>query len=462
MHLALKRPFFALCAAAACGGAAFAACSESSSEQAPGIETDAGAGGGSAGVGGWVSVGGSGGIGGGTAADGAGGQSGPPGAEWEPVTPAEFTQPTCWLYQAKPGTLSFPPLEWQSCGADCEWLDPTRGSPDGYASAGAASVDSNTAYVRLTVANKDRVPWTDRVTHVVRLQDGATVAALWERDGSASTCVLSFDQQTAISTSFANGGTILFGYASPPAGGWVWAEPATSLGSLPPMLSLFDIRSSWFAAGKGGLYALHTPTSSTWTTLEAPSDAMRGGGEGDLALWTEWSSDRIRGWTADGSGVRTIVQSAPSKTCLIRPSADHIVGVALDPDCATGKASGVRFWHAPRTATSTSDITQLKPIASEGHFPPGFGLRTFGDYAGAIAYDEIIKPVGYLIVVQLSTGKAWRVAAEPGFAVQDGTWAFDGTWLYYGETPPGVAHVYEVHRMRRIRLSALDTLAEPL
>ena len=466
MHVTLKRRLIALGTVSLCLGLGFAACSTPDAEHAGAGGGEAGPGGG-AGTGGWKTTGGDSGTGGVSATGGTGGQLGVPGADWELVPGSEFSQPHCYYYEAKAGSLTFAPVKWQSCGADCEWLDPKQGYSVAHAFAGAASVSGGKAYLRLTVVTEDVVPWKDVVSRVVRLEDGATVAALLERVGppdGSNTCSLSFNRQTATGMALLASSKQLFGFAYPVATGvWSWAQPAEAIGSEPPIRSLFDTEQAWFGVGQGGVYALLDPKSSAWTALEAPSDSMFGGGEGDLALWTEWSTDRIRGWAPDGEGVRTVVKSAPSKTCLVRPSAEHIIGVALDADCATAKTTGIRFWHAPRTAGAAGAVTELKPISSQAYFPPAFGLRTFGDYAGVLVFDEPpgSSPGGCLIAAQLSTGKAWRVPAEPGYVVQQGSWAFDADWLYYGETLPG-AHDYELHRVRRIRLSALDNLGEPL
>jgi starvation-inducible outer membrane lipoprotein len=63
----------------------------------------------------------------------------------------------------------------------------------------------------------------------------------------------------------------------------------------------------------------------------------------------------------------------------------------------------------------------------------------------------------WLLVVNLTTGKAWRVAAALGYAIQYTTWTLDDTWLYFGERLPGVNHDHYLQRIRRIRLTELDS-----
>lgn len=64
--------------------------------------------------------------------------------------------------------------------------------------------------------------------------------------------------------------------------------------------------------------------------------------------------------------------------------------------------------------------------------------------------------------VRLSTGKAWRVDAEPGYVLQDATWTFDDTWLYYGETMGAANDVHKLYRIRRLKLTQLDAWGKPL
>lgn len=68
----------------------------------------------------------------------------------------------------------------------------------------------------------------------------------------------------------------------------------------------------------------------------------------------------------------------------------------------------------------------------------------------------------HLVVAQLSTGKGWRVDAEPGYVLQEASWTFDETWLYFGETLSGANNVHKLYRIRRVKLTQLDAWGKPL
>jgi hypothetical protein len=189
---------------------------------------------------------------------------------------------------------------------------------------------------------------------------------------------------------------------------------------------------------------------------------MLGGGEGDLALWTEWQGDRIRGWAPDGKGVRTLVEAAPSRTCWVRPSSTKIVGVAETKSCDEYGSGSLRIWHAPRSYDLVPSVTVAGPFESNDVVAP-VGLRTRGDYAAVLAWEPPpATAVGHLVVVQLSTGKAWRVSAEAGYVLHWRCWALDDTWLYYGEKLSNESDSLKLRRMRRILLTNLDTWGKPL
>lgn len=392
-----------------------------------------------------------------------------PGAEWQQIPGSSFTAPDCYVYQAKPGTLTFPPLTWSSCGTGCGTADPLQGHsslpPAWFASS---STYHGTAYTQFFLVFKGA--WNRTVYRIVRLSDGATVMALLKREhavnGNMAPCDFSYPRVSALIQRFW-GGTkewSVRGLApEAPDKAWIWPMPARL--ALPPG-GLARTDSALIVSGKGVVFGmLHPETNSDWTTLESPSDSMYPGSEGDLAIWAEWSTPRIRGWAPDGNGVRTLIQSAPAGTCFVQPSPDHVVGVALDNDCAHGYQRGVRFWYSPRVYSQTQNVA-LDPVVEHDVQVDPYVPRTWGDYAALLAFDQppktAVSEAGHLDVVRLSTGKAWRIDPEPGYSVQQASFTFDDTWLYYGETIANGAGVQRIYKLRRLRLDQLDAWGKPL
>jgi hypothetical protein len=396
------------------------------------------------------------------------------GATWKAVPAPELSDSNCHFYAAEPGTLTFPPLKWTTCGDGCESIDLVQAYSSGPAGAVSANIEHGQAFLQFEIQQK-KEPWFTGIRHFVRLEDGVTVAALVEHarpvNGFAP-CLAGLPRRYTTAaglytTELASTPSMAVVGFSPtaPDGDWTWALPAISTESLPPSKCTFMTDTVMFNTGGGGVYALLDPKSSQWTTLESPSDSLWGGGEGDLAVWTEWNTNRIRAWAPDGLGVRTVLQSAPAKTCEVKPSPTKIVGVAQSADCTSGEAVEIRFWHMPRSYTEVASATVTPPLEKDVLLPP-VGIRTRGDYAGVVAFD--VPPGGaptdeaHLVVVQVSTGKAWRVMGEPGYVVQEASWTIDDKWLYFGETIPGIQDLLKVHRVRRILLSKLDSWGQIL
>lgn len=389
------------------------------------------------------------------------------GASWELVPGSQFSGPECWFFQGVPGTLKFPPLAWQSCGTGCELADVIQGYPVAEASAVAASTTQGVAYVRFSYLMKDGAS-TKVLSRVVRLADGVTIAALLKDDhgtGPEAWCYISESRHSArfVDLRRTQPPTAELSGLGPaaPGGNWTWSQPSQLSTAIPPGKSGIPTDSAYFLLGSGGVYARLDLTKSDWTTIEAPSTALWGGGDGDLMVWTESDSDRVRGWAPDGKGPRTLLQSAPGKTWLLQPSKTRIVGVAVDANFETTLSTSVRFWHMPRVySEGTSPVVHADSannvLVGETFF------RTWGDFAAVQAFDHpsgapINFDLMWLLVVNVATGKAWRVEAGEGYRIQFATWAFDDSWLYFGETLPGVQHEKSLSRIRRIKLVDLDS-----
>lgn len=395
-----------------------------------------------------------------------------PGATWELVPGSEFSGPECWHFQAAPGTLSFPKLDWKGCGPGCELADVIQGYPVEEAGAIAASTTQGEALVRFKYLMADAES-TKLLTRVVRLGDGHTVAALLRDDygkGSDGRCFLGLSQNSArwvtMIATHAGQELELNGLAPGPAGGtWKWAVPALPSTGGPPGKTAVTTDSALFLLGSGGVYALLDMTQSDWTTIEAPSTARFAGGDGDLVVWNESSSDRVRAWASDGKGVRTLLETAPAKTYLVQPSKTRVVGLAVDPEFESTLSTSVRFWHLPRMYQAGAAPAVL-PVSATGVAVMGGVLRTWGDWAAVTVLDHapgagFDHDTTWLLVANLATGKSWRVAAAAGYALQATTWALDETWLYFGETLPGVKHDDALKQVRRIRLTEIAAWGKP-
>lgn len=440
--------------------------------------------------------GGSGGLGGGggsggTSGGGAAGAGGDPALApehawladpniWSPVPGTEFTHPYCKVFEAAGDKLAFPTLDWQGCGDGCSVADLVQGLGEG-AWYGVGSTHRVQGETRALLAIDQGVKGTHAysVRRLLDLTSGASVAAVQRRisDVKKTSCGFGNGRESARSNVFFGGtpSRILTATAPLGPGEWTWSLPARFRSELPAGLVEWDVDEppgAVFDTGKGGVWALLDPKKNEWTTLEAPSNARRGSGEGNLAAWTDYptsTSERLRGWAPDGKGVRTLLDPVPFETCTVALTSTTIVGHAMAGNGGCEGSSGAPkswFWTAPRVYSASG----VKPV--EG--PPFPGLffsrtgsfiRAWGDHAavqlGELSAPGVVTNVS-LFVMRPSTQKLWRVDPRPGFALHSDGWTLTETHLYLAEKEASDTDPWISKRIVRLELAKLDTLGQPL
>ena len=400
---------------------------------------------------------------------------------WQPVPGTEFTQPDCYVYEAKTGKIGFPKLNWQVCGSGCERAE----LAEGYDSKAALPVAAThelpggpAAFIAYDVwVNTPEV--NHYVRRVVRLDDGVTVGALSGRqkpNAQWATCVFGNGGESARGNALLGAGSEIRATAPLAGGPWVFSQPAKPGASLPIGLVEFDIDASGGVAlmtGKGGVWALLDPKVNQWTPLETPSASRRGAGQGDLAVWTDYPASqpaRVRGWAPDGKGVRTLFDPAPSGTCLINVTPKAIVGLALEGGACMNlpNPKKARFWWAPRKYdTSGPPVTWSPDLPGPGFAPATtVPLRAWGDYAAVVlarVSDAGLSDMSdlFFLVINTSTGKLWELAAAPGHTIHPDAWAITPTYFYYGALEAN-GNTMVIRRMFRLALAKLDQLATPM
>jgi hypothetical protein len=278
-------------------------------------------------------------------------------------------------------------------------------------------------------------------------------------DFTSSVCTDSIGGQSALAQFHDAGPTGMdkkvFRIAADPPDHWSWAVPVQSAALVPSGLVQFATDDRIVSLGKGGVFALKPP-SSQWETLEQPSSSLYGSGAGDLAVWVESDSTRIRGWTPVG-GVKTIIPDAPAKTCTVAVSDDQIVGAATD--ACLGASNGVRFWSLGRSGAEPPLRTSPK-IGGPAYLASPSGLRTWGRYAALQVWnqgpDGTASTPPYLIVADLSSWKAWKIASVEPYFMEESMWTLDDTYLYWGENKDPQTEALHVRHVARVRLGSLD------
>jgi hypothetical protein len=387
-------------------------------------------------------------------------------AAWKSVD--GVTLEDCQLLEALPGKLPLSPIPWKSCGTGCEELAPQQTLiQDLYLPT--ASTHRVGGETEVFLAGEQAIKGSSLaygVRRVIRLRDGITLGAVQRvmpLGIAVSPCYIGTGGESALHSGVIGGTpSIVLELTGPrtPDDAWGVARPPLLLDEAPAALIEFDndhAGGQKFAIGKGSVWGLLDVDKSEWTLLESNSSSWHGSGEGDLAVWADFGIDRVRGWAPDGQGVRTLLENAPSPTCDVVPTPTHIVGFVPVAGATCDTPSKGRIWHFPRSNT----LTTLPPSVSPEL--PGlptvlvasYGIRAWGDFA-VLHLSTFDQFPTYLLVIQLSTWKTWRVDAQADLEIQGDTFTLDDTHLYFGEGPKGDADVF-LSRMRRLELDLLDS-----
>ncbi|MBM4362725.1 MAG: hypothetical protein FJ104_08595 [Deltaproteobacteria bacterium] len=426
------------------------------------------AGGASGGRAGGAAAGGASGGGTGSASAGGAGGSADSGTPAIPLTgtpiPELNVDPENCLVSALPdGAL--PPLRWVSCGPACEEADataPLGGIVVGHAASMVESVALGAWRHGLRLPDGVREVW-----RIVRLRDGVSPTALVAHHLRSGGCTRSWDRQSANSLLFTatlSPTNLQVHGVFRPSRGWAWSSRPIPRDDTPPAFTYVASDQSIFYAGGGGVFYT-TPPTPGFSATEGGEGASLADAYGDTVVWL--AGDRAEVRASEGHGpAKTIAQAVPTSSTAVAVSADHVVGIAQEG--AEGR-EGIRFWYHRRGAAPAA-VEQGPTVGGGVFIGSGHTLRTWGDYAAAwvtgwdgVHYPEPPYPRIYqLIVVQLSTWKAWRLGPRDGFDPRDDTFAIDGEHLYAGAVKDLYANTDFLAKLYRFPLARLDEVAERL
>jgi len=135
--------------------------------------------------------------------------------------------------------------------------------------------------------------------------------------------------------------------------------PAGLLMSVSGGWGMSDTDTMYLAAGQVKGYPIDGLEGQPPFVLEKPSGARYGDADGDMMVWTD--GPRLRGWAADGEGVRTIVQAFPAPLFTTAMSPARVLAVlGVDPAPQGWPLyTSLSFWWAPRAA---EDVTGLGEV----------------------------------------------------------------------------------------------------
>jgi hypothetical protein len=401
---------------------------------------------------------------------------------WTRVEGTEFLGPDCAVYEARPGAAKFPLLAWEPCGPGCEAAALGQDLGDRAALPTASThiaAGAPAGYLAMT-HGIETAGGPVVLRRVLRLDDGVTLGALELRQRAgldSSPCVFGNGRESALSSdvqgrSAAPSGQAIsrriHARAAVDGGPWTWARPGRALAELPRGRVQFDLDDGrLFTLGLGSVWTMADPSVGRWSPLEATSTAERGAGQGDLAVWIDRPARgavRIRGWSPDGRGVRTVVADAPAGTCEIVATPAHVIGLALGAGADSCRTSStLAIWSSPRAPGSSPPPIARSPVLHAAGFAPQ-SFKAWGDFAAALLWPLDStgqpRPAPFFLVVRLSTWEAWRLDPQPGRAFHADGWTLTDRYLYAGESGDVYAENFWIRRMTRVALDRLDAAAD--
>ena len=312
----------------------------------------------------------------------------------------------CRLREAKTLPDPFPKRIWSSCGVGC------RVAPSGLPFqelTGSHYQGPSGGYVGsdiILLLPLESV--TDYILRVERLSDGATLAAVLDRDAFKGTLCLQAGWGSApfLFSIVGPGGDIRFGRAPrQPGAPIVWHSQW--LANIPGLSTEFFEFNMGYGVGSASTPVLFKgPDDLNGTDLVGSGHVAHG--LGSQLVWGG-STGSIRSYAADGGGIDLVPIASSRDVLKVRLSADRMVWISGARN--GGAATDVRWHWSPRATDAASVVVHDGPslpfIAD-----PGLDLAVGGEWAGTVGSDGTSI---HFYVWHITTGETWVLPNRPGF-----------------------------------------------
>lgn len=378
---------------------------------------------------------------------------------WSPVP----NDNGCGLFQAKVVPNPFPATVWEPCGPGCLVAPATWATPlkdDVIVSGATAGEREGEIFLRVQhdVASK----WNLRTSTISRLDSGEVLAAAQVRNSScgnmgwANDASLVFIFRGGTKQEFALRGGVLEGTSAGAAVTWGRWLPH---GGIPG--STFSWDEGWGVGSGSRILASTSPTDTKLRVIDPKTNEFEVAGRGKLVVWE--TGKAIKSYTSAG-GLKYLWAAAQGYVNSVSSSDTKLVWIVVDgPDYLTKyRFETARLYWSP-LSTDPSRLTVTEgPLLSPatGAF---YNTRTGGDFAASkgcydTAPNEGVCPI---FVVQLSTGKVWKIPPRPGSAYQEVMAVSQSTILVSESDWPGTPsegqHIRRFVRFATSDLTALET-----
>lgn len=403
---------------------------------------------------------------------------------WSLLPQPEVWDRKCYMREAAPDRIRFPPLTWESCGDACERADVLQGhgTVAGGAAFSTAISEASTSYLRLSQVGIASGAFDLGIQRVIDLRTGVTRGAVQDAiDGSegkawcAATQIIGggLDVDT-VRTQSAPPHLKIRGIFDRTRARWSWQLPWPALEDRGFDAGSCDLASmepggrSFYFCGSA-VHATLTPGSSETTVVEQPIESGFVTGRGvaldDTVVWSEQKvsggSSRIRAWKPDGDGVRTILEGIPADVCAVGLSDAHAAGFATAGGCGLWGTGG-RFWIADRNPDGTLSEARFGPVFWPEPVLSVDDVATWGNHVAMIwneRYYDRPEDRQRLILTRTTDWAMRDVRSPEGYEVWRA--ALTDEYLYVVFT--GVrANVGRFTHVYRYDLSRFDEIGEPL
>lgn len=366
----------------------------------------------------------------------------------------------CGLFVGKVVPDPFPKREWKACGPGCLESDASSGVPgQGSVLIGGTTAEELGGEFFLRVTHSRKIA---KVMVTSRLSDGATVGAIELRNyscgslGWANAAALLFpvygDDPKQKGELVARGGRL--GGSQPGAAlHWGhWLKPG-------PGYSVFAWDEGWGMGVGSSLLATTSLDDKAFKVIVPQTSPFEVVGRGNLLVWP--GAAVVNSYTSTG-GPKFLWTAPKGYLASVAQSDTTLVWIVVDGPLYPSKYKfeTSRLYHAPRT----SDPAALIPVEGPSLDPATayfVELRTSGDFAASQGCFSTSPTEGAcpIFVIQLSTGKVWKIPPRSGRAYHQ-VQAVSPTEILVSEQDfPGISDegAY-IRRFLRFSTASLDAL----
>jgi hypothetical protein len=367
----------------------------------------------------------------------------------------------CGLFVAKVVPDPFPKRVWETCGPGCQEADANWPIPQqnevlvGGATAGERSGE---LFLRL----KHSVYGGGKISVVSRLSDGAPIAAIQLRNGDCGVVGWANDATFVFpifnKAYFARGGIV---------GGVSTGSPVTWGKWLPEIGwvgSTFAWDEGWGVGAGSSLRVTTSPDDAKLKVIDPATNEYEVTGRGKLVVWPAGNGapeNAIKSYTTSG-GLKYLWTAPKGYVASVSLSDTKLVWIVVEGPQYLSKYSfeTARLYWSPLATDASGIVVAEGPVLAPA-VSAFTELRTGGDFAASQGCWKTSPTEGAcpVFVVQLSTGKVWKIPPRPGSAYHSVMAMSQSTILVAESNYPGTASDSQnIRRFLRFDTANLDAL----